>query len=138
MAELVLVRPMDMRAVKLYIISLICASVAFAALTHAADPGSATLAYQNVLNGIIIQLVVPRLATRFDLLRGAGTVKLTYRVGASGEAESVKLTTRANQFVTDTCVRTIKSAKLPPIPKSVIKEQGHAWVDVDTEIALGR
>ncbi len=129
---------MQTRIVKACLISLIFTSFALASALRAADAGSATLGYQNRLNSIVIQLVAPQLTKRFDLLRGAGTLKLTYRVRASGEVESVKITARANWFVTDTCVRTIKSAKFPPIPKGVIKEQGHAWVDVDTEIALGR
>jgi hypothetical protein len=128
---------MPTRCVKAYLISLLCACCALCSFARAAEADSATHAYQARLNGIVIQLVGPPLAKRFDLLRDAGTLKLTYRVRASGEVESVKVTARVNQFVTDTCVRTIKAAKLPPIPASVIKEQGHAWVDVDTEITLG-
>lgn len=105
---------------------------------NATAPSSATLAYQDRLNDIVIHLLTPRLAKRFDLLRGAGTVKLIYRVRANGDVESVKIISRANHFVTDTCVQTIKSAKLPPIPKSVIKEQGNEWVDVHTDISIDR
>jgi hypothetical protein len=105
---------------------------------NATAPGSATLAYQDRLNDIVIHLLAPRLATQFDLLRDAGTLKLIYRVRANGDVDSVKIISRANQFVTDTCVQSIKSAKLPPIPKSVIKEQGHEWVDVHTDISLDR
>jgi len=117
---------------------VICALSALATAANAAAPGSATLAYQDRLNDIVIHLLAPRLASRFDLLRGAGTLKLIYRVRANGDVESVKIISRANQFVTDTCVHTIKSAKLPPIPKSVIKEQGREWVDVHTDISLDR
>jgi hypothetical protein len=123
--------------VKTYLIALLCACCALSSFARTADAESATHAYQACLNGIVIQLVGPALAKRFDLLRDAGTLKLTYRVRASGEVESVKVIARVNQFVTDTCVRTIKAAKLPSIPTSVIKEQGHPWVDVDTEITLG-
>jgi hypothetical protein len=116
---------------------LFCACLALSLTADGASAGSATLAYQDRLNDIIVQLMVPALAKRFDLLHRMGAVKLTYRVCASGEVVSVKLTSSgANHFVTDTCVRTIKSAKLPPIPQSVIKEQHHNYVDVETEIEI--
>lgn len=137
-AHLILVRPMRNRRLQACLALVICALSALATAANAAAPGSATLAYQDRLNDIVIHLLAPRLASRFDLLRGAGTLKLIYRVRANGDVESVKIISRANQFVTDTCVHTIKSAKLPPIPKSVIKEQGREWVDVHTDISLDR
>ena len=102
-----------------------------------AQPGPATLAYQERINSIITQLVVPALTSRLDQLRGAGTVKLTYRVRANGEVGWIKITSgSSNHFVNDTCKQTIKAAKLPPIPKDVLKELHRRWVEVDTEIGI--
>jgi hypothetical protein len=111
---------------------------AIAGAGFAAAPGSATLAYQQRVNGIATQIIVKALVPHFALLRG-GTVKLTYRVGVRGNVQGVKLIgAHPNRVITDSCISAIKAATFPPIPQSVVKEQGHNWVDVDTEIGIDR
>ena len=105
----------------------------------AAPSGSATLAYQNRVTSNVTQMLFPRLAIHFDQLRQAGSIKIIYRVRADGGVEGVKVFSgRASRIIVETCVRTIKGLKLPPIPKDVIGEQGHSWVEVESEIAINQ
>ncbi len=104
----------------------------------AAAPLSATLSYQEHINGIATHIIVKALVPHFALLRG-GTVKLTYRVDVHGNVQSVKVVAaHPNRVITDSCISAIKAAKFPPIPQSLVKEQGHKWVDVNTEIGIDR
>jgi TonB family protein len=114
------------------------AFVAVSAACIAAAPGSATLGYQQRVNGIATQVIAQALAPHFAQLRG-GTIKLIYRVGPQGKVQSVKIVaTHPNRVITNACVNAIKAAQFPPIPQSVLKEQGQKWVDVNTEIGIDR
>jgi TonB family protein len=88
---------------------------------------------------MITPRVIAALIPRFELLRraGSGAVGVTFRVRASGEVESVTVTRRYPAgFVNDACVRVISRTKFSPIAAKVIKEQGHPYVDVSTEIGV--
>src|SRR4051794_35091662 len=109
---------------------LTCGLIAFFAVDEsciAAAPGSATLEYQQRVNGIATQAIAQALAPHFALLRG-GTVKLVYRVGPQGNVQRVKVVaTHPNRAITDLCISAIKAAKFPTIPQRVLKEQGQKW-----------
>jgi TonB family protein len=98
---------------------------------------SATFSYQSQINTIVLQAVMPELAMRFNLLRGS--VKFSFRLDRRGHLRRLRVTSStSNRFVEQTTIRMIRAAKFPPIPKAVIAEQGHDFVDVDSEINIDR
>jgi TonB family protein len=117
----------------------VCASVAvllcvylFPARIAPAANGPATVTYFDRATQIVLQLALPKIPGHFDAVTRSGPVKLTYRVRASGALESVRVTSgNPNSFVAQTFVNAIRSAKFPPIPKAVLKEQGKNWIDID-------
>lgn len=131
------VGPMKTCSMRLAAITFCLAGAALSPL--AASAGSATLAYQNRLTNMITPRIIAAVIPRFELFyrAGSGAVGVKFRVRASGEAESVTVTRRHPAgFVNDACVRVISSTKFPSIPAKVIKEQGHPYVDVTTEIKI--
>jgi TonB family protein len=98
---------------------------------------SATFSYQTQINTIVLQAVVPELAKHVNLLKGS--VKFSFRLDRRGRLKSLEVTSStSNKFVEQTTIQMIRAATFPPIPKQVIAEQGHDYVDVDSEINIGR
>jgi TonB family protein len=61
-------------------------------------------------------------------------VKVTFRLDRQGRVKGLKVvSTKSNPWVQEIATRMIRAAKFPPIPKEVIAEQGHDWVDVEAE-----
>ena len=111
----------------------------FASPVLAVSSGSATLAYQNRVQGIVTSRVIAALIPRIQQLQraGSGAVGVRFRVLATGQVESVAITRRHPAgFVNSTCTRIISSTRFPPIPSKVIHEQGHPYVDVTAEIRV--
>jgi TonB family protein len=99
---------------------------------------SATFSYQSQINTIVLQTVIPELAKHFNLLR-AGSVKFSFRLDRQGRLSRLRVTSStSNRFVEQTTIQMIRATRFPPIPKKVIAEQGHDFVDVDSEINLDR
>jgi TonB family protein len=99
---------------------------------------SATFSYQSRINTIVLQAVIPELAKHFNLLR-AGSVKFSFRLDRQGRLSRLRVTSStSNRFVEQTTVQMIRATRFPPIPKKVIAEQRHDFVDVDSEINLDR
>jgi TonB family protein len=97
----------------------------------------ATEAYQAQTQMMIVQLAAPKFLGHLDAMRDSGPVKLTYRVRASGSVESVRIIAgNPRSFVVQTFVSTIRSAKFPPIPKAVLKEQGKSYLDVYADLTM--
>jgi len=120
-------------------LTLLAVLASFASPVLAAGSGSATLAYQNRVQGIITSRVIAALIPRFQQLQraGSGAVGARFRVLATGQVESVTITrSHPAGFVNSTCSRVISSTRFPPIPSKVIHEQGHPYVDVTTEIRV--
>jgi TonB family protein len=66
-------------------------------------------------------------------------VKFSFRLDRAGRVTRLKVTSStSNRFVEQTTLQTIRATKFPPIPKKVIAEQGHDYVDVDNEINIDR
>ena len=98
---------------------------------------SASFAYSSQITTSIIQAVVPELAKNFPQLRGS--LKFSFRLDRGGHVSAVKVvSSTSNRFVEQTTVRAIRAFRFPPIPKKVIAEQGHDWVDIDSEINIDR
>jgi TonB family protein len=135
-AYLYLVRPMRGRLLSAVLIMLFTHAFAQSGIPAEALR-SATFSYQTQINTIILQAVVPELAKHVNLLKGM--VKFSFRLNRQGHLNSLKVTSStSNRFVEQTTIRMIRATKFPPIPKKVIAEQGHDYVDVDSEIDMDR
>ena len=116
------------------IIALVCCAQAIAQSGAAAETRlPATSLYQSQVSAIAFQAVVPEFAKHRERLKG-GSVKVTFRVDRQGRVKDLKVvSTNSNPWAQETATRMIRAAKFPPIPKEVIAEQGHDWVDVEAE-----
>jgi TonB family protein len=66
-------------------------------------------------------------------------VKFSFRLDRSGHVTRLKVSSStSNRFVEQITIQMIRATKFPPIPKKVIAEQGHDYVDVDSEINIDR
>ena len=98
---------------------------------------SASFAYSSQITTAILQAVVPELAKNFRQLHGS--LKFSFHLDRGGHVSAVKVvSSTSNRFVEKTTVRAIRAFKFPPIPKAVIAEQGHDWVDIDSEMSFER
>ena len=120
-------------------LSLLVLFAASATSVNAGSSGSATLAYQKRVQSIVTSRVIQALIPHFWQLQrgGSGTVGVRFRVLATGQAESVAVIERHPLgFVNKTCLRVISSTKFPPIPAKVLREQGHPYVEITSEIRI--
>ena len=122
-----------MRARPFLIIPLICCAQAIAQSRAAAETRlPATSLYQSQVSAIAFHAVVPEFAKHRERLKGS--VKVTFRLDRQGRVKDLKVvSTNSNPWTQETATRMIRAAKFPPIPKKVIAEQGHDWVDVEAE-----
>jgi TonB family protein len=121
-----------MRARPFVIIPLICCVQAIAQSGAAETRLPATSLYQSQVSAIAFRAVVPEFAKHRERLKGS--VKVTFRLDRQGRVKDLKVvSTNSNPWTQETATRMIRAAKFPPIPKKVIAEQGHDWVDVEAE-----
>src|SRR5260370_40636873 len=122
-----------MRARPFVIIPLICCAQTIAQSGAAAETRlAATSLYQSKVSAIAFQAVVPEFAKHRERLKGS--VKVTFRLDRQGRVKGLKgVSAKSNPWTQETATRMIRAAKFPPIPKKVIGEQGHDWVDVEVE-----
>jgi TonB family protein len=115
------------------IIPLMCCAQAIAQSGAAAETQlPATALYQSQVSAIASQAVVPEFAKHRERLKGS--VKVTFRLDRQGRVKGLKVvSTNSNPWVEETAARMIRAAKFPPIPRTVIAEQGHDWVDVEAK-----
>ena len=93
--------------------------------------------YQSQVSAIASQAVIPEFAKHRERLK-PGSVKVTFQLNRQGRVKSLRVvSTKTNQWAEATAIRMIRVAKFPPIPKKVIAEQGHDWVDVQAEWTFG-
>jgi TonB family protein len=122
-----------MRARPFVIIPLICCAQVIAQNGAGAETQlPATAQYQSQVSAIAFQAVVPEFAKHRERLKGS--VKVTFRLDRQGHVKGLRVgSTNSNPWTQETATRMIRVAKFPPIPKKVIAEQGHDWVDVEVE-----
>lgn len=71
--------------------------------------------------------------------RLSGKVKVALRLDRGGHVQVQKiLSSTSNQWVQDTALRVVRTVKLPPMPKQVVAEQNHDWVDFQAEWSFER
>ena len=119
------------------LISLISAFVMQAATASGAtdELKPATFSYYKEINNIVVQRVVRALVAHVALA-DKSLITITFRVDGSGNLKDLRVASSANRYVERTSLRAVQSLKLPAIPKPVIAEQGHNWMDINIEINI--
>ena len=95
----------------------------------------ATFSYYKEINNIVVQRVVQALVAHIALA-DKSLITITFRVDGSGNLKDLRVASSANRYVERTSLRAVQSLKLPAMPKSVIAEQGHNWMDISIEINI--
>jgi len=95
----------------------------------------ATFSYYKEINNIVVVRVVRALVEHVTLAN-KGLITITFRVDGSGNLKDLRVASSANRYVERTSLRAVQSLKLPAMPKSVIAEQGHNWMDINIEINI--
>ena len=120
-----------MRPSLLISVSLLLASVAVAAQRN--DP---TAAYAQQVQATLTQMAIHAIQRQPQLLQG-GSVWLTCRIGPRGDVQKVDVVSRHRvPGIAEAFAAALKSARFPPIPKDVMKERGHNFLDVKTHIGI--
>ena len=119
------------------LISIISAFVMQAATASGAtdELKPATFSYYKEINNIVVQRVVRALVAHVALA-DKSLITITFRVDGSGNLKDLRVASSANRYVERTSLRAVQSLKLPAIPKPVIAEQGHNWMDINIEINI--
>lgn len=96
----------------------------------------ATFSYYKEINNIVVQRVVRALVV--DIARAdKSLITITFRLDGSGSLKDLRVaSSSANRYVERASLRAVQSLKLPAIPKRVIAEQGHNWMDINIEINI--
>ena len=124
---------MSSRSVPSLIFVLVCFALAFPATTNSASkpPRPALKLYMKRAADVIGPLWYRAVTNNVKNL-AVGTVRFSFRLTPDGRVENLKVASNtSNRLLADTSARAIKDAKLPQLPKNVLKEQGHNWVDVE-------
>lgn len=120
------------------LISLISAFVMQAATASGAtdELKPATFSYYKEINNIVVQRVVRALVAHVALA-DKSLITITFRVDGSGNPKDLRVaSSSANRYVERTSLRAVQGLKLPAMPKPVIAEQGHNWMDINIEINI--
>ena len=130
------VRPMSLR--QHLLISLISAFVMQTA--RASGPTDelkpATFSYYKEINNIVVQRVVRELVAHVALA-DKGLITITFRVDRSGNLNDFKVaSSTSNRYIERASFRAVQNLRLPAMPKPVIAEQGHNWMDINIEINI--
>ena len=119
---------------------LICCTSAFAqkwTREKGAPPQPATEAYFSRVGNIIFHALLPELAKYPERLSGA--IRVALRIDRRGGIQVQKIvSTTSNRCVQDTLLHVVRTVKLPPMPKQVVAEQGHDWVDFQDQWSFER
>ena len=116
------------------LLRLLCACVALAlsGIAQSAEaPKPALMGYYKKVMSTIGPLWYRAVDTNRNNL-AIGTARFTFRITPEGRVENLRLVSNtSNEFLVKISARAIKEAKLPAIPKAVLKEAGQKWIDVD-------
>jgi Gram-negative bacterial TonB protein C-terminal len=115
-----------MRAAGFAIAIFLCCSSSFAQTLPASD------AYLHRVSSIILSTLGPQLQKHPERL--TGLVKVALRIDKEGHIHVQKvLSTSPNRWMQETTMRVLDAVKLPPMPKEVVSEQRHEWIDFQAD-----
>ncbi len=121
-----------MRLLTISIILFCCTSLFAQKWSGKGQHQPATEAYLSRVGTIIFNRLAPEMAKHPERLSGA--LKLALQIDPQGHIQVQKVvSTTSNLWLRDTALRVIHAVKLPPMPKEVGAEQGHAPVDFEAE-----
>ena len=96
----------------------------------------ATFSYYKEINNMVVQSVVRALVAHIQLA-DKSLITITFRLDGSGNPKDVRVvSSSANRYFERTSLRAVRSLKLPAMPKPVVAEQGHDWMDISIEINI--
>ena len=96
----------------------------------------ATFSYYKEINNIVVQRVVRALVAHIALA-DKGLITITFRLDGSGNLKDFKVaSSTSNHYIERASFRAVQNLKLPAMPKPVIAEQGHNWMDINIEINI--
>jgi TonB family protein len=96
----------------------------------------ATFSYYKEINNIVVHNVVQALVAHITLA-DKSLITITFRVDGSGNLKDLRVaSSSANRYFERTSLRAVQRLKLPAMPKPVIAEQGHSWMDISIEINI--
>jgi Gram-negative bacterial TonB protein C-terminal len=112
------------------------ACITFAVLlccsSGSAQSRPASESYLHRASSIILATLGPQLQKHPERL--TGMIKVALRIDQEGHIHIQKvLSTSPNRWMQDTAMRVLHSIKLPPMPKDVVAEQGHGWIDFQAD-----
>ena len=124
---------MSLKLVPSLIFVLVGLAFAFPATTRSAPkpPRPALKLYMNKAAEVIGPLWYRAVENNVKNL-AVGKVRFTLRITPDGRVENLRIMPNtANRLLASISARSIKDAKLPPVPKNVLLEEGHNWIEVE-------
>jgi outer membrane biosynthesis protein TonB len=111
-------------------VSLLCVFLVLPAVAQNREPSKrALMAYTKKIMSAIGPLWYRAVDRNRDYL-SPGTARPTFRITPEGRVENLRLVSNtSNQFLAEASAQSIRQAKLPAIPKTVLKEAGQNWID---------
>jgi hypothetical protein len=118
-------------------VSLLCVFLVLPAIAQDREPAKrALMAYTKKVMSAIGPLWYRAVDTNRDYLT-PGTSRLAFRMTPEGRVENLRLVSNtSNQFLAEVSARAINQAKLPAIPKTVLKEAGQNWIDLNLPFTI--
>ena len=72
-----------------------------------------------------------------DALVHVGSTRISFRIMPDGRIKNLKiLSNTSNEASANICIQSVRDAKIPPIPKNVLKDLAHDWLDVDIPFTI--
>jgi TonB family protein len=96
----------------------------------------ATFSYYKKINNIVVERVVRALVA--DVAHAdKSVITISFQVDGSGNLKDIRVASSSgNRYIERMSLRAVQTLKLPAIPKPVIAEQGHNWMDINIEINI--
>jgi hypothetical protein len=122
-----------MRTTHILIAVLLCCSFGFSRAQSAGELSRPlSEVYLHRVTSIILNTLGPQLQKHPERLTGLAKVAL--RIDRQGKIHIQKvLSTSPNRWMQDTALHVLRTVKLPPMPKEVVAEQGHDWIEFQAD-----
>ena len=116
----------------------VCFALVSSLVTRAAPPrvNPELQAWQKKVFNAIGTRWYREIESKRDLI-AVGTVRLTFRITSKGRVKNLKIRSNtSNEASANICINAIVGAKLPPIPKNVVPELAHDWLELDIPFTI--
>jgi TonB family protein len=122
-----------MRATHVLITVFLCCSSGFLQAQRSGEQSRpVSEAYLHRVSSIILNTLGPQLQKHPERL--TGLVKVALRIDRQGKIHIQKVvSTSPNRWMQNTALHVLRTVKLPPMPKEVVAEQGHEWIEFQAD-----